>query len=159
MVVRHPDVMHQSQVSNAGTWATALILLIAAGCGQDSSETRDAGVDYHFGTFLPDTLSVSPAVGHFPSTPVAARSAATTFTISNIGTITSGTITVSFGGDAPGDFVVTSSACDHPLAPNDECTLSMVFAPTAAGARTARLTAMGLPSAFFTLVLDGTGLP
>jgi hypothetical protein len=69
------------------------------------------------------------------STPGAPKS----LTLTNTG---SGSLTITglaFAGADPGDFYVASTTCAQPLAPGASCQLTVIFAPSRAGARAATL--------------------
>ncbi len=100
------------------------------------------------------TLSLTPATGNFMSVTVGSRSPAQAFTVTNTGgTATAGAVTVT---SSSGDFQIISNTCGAPLAPMGTCAVSVVFAPTTAGAATGSLTASGAGSAVAALM--GTGV-
>ncbi len=99
-------------------------------------------------------LTLTPATGNFMSVTVGARSAAQAFTVTNTGgTATAGAVTVT---SSSGDFAIVSNTCGAALAPMGTCAVSVVFAPTTAGAATGSLTASGAGSAVAALM--GTGV-
>ncbi len=81
-------------------------------------------------------ITVSPASLTFPQTAVFATSATQTVTVANAGTsdatLSSNAIT--------GDFLIAASSCTSTLPAGSTCTLSVAFAPQAAGQRTGTLT-------------------
>src|SRR4051812_43265940 len=137
-------------------------------CGDGFTLTDGGGNSGIFGTpycgpwptptlppYLPDTssgISVSPAAVSFGSVATGATSPAQAVTVTNTGTTsaTVGTIAVT------GDFSQTST-CGASLAAGASCTVSVKFAPTAAGNRTGNLsvTANGSANA---VALSGTGV-
>lgn len=82
------------------------------------------------------TVTVSPGSLAFPQTPVFATSPTQTVTVSNTGTsaatLTTATIT--------GDFQIAANTCSASLVAGTSCTISIDFAPQAAGQRTGALT-------------------
>lgn len=109
------------------------------------------------GTGLDTTATLTPASAAFGSIYAGGgTSAAQTFTVTNTSlislTITSVSIT--------GDFTETTT-CGTTLAAGATCTVSVIFAPTAAGARSGILTVANSSTANGTLTatLSGTGLP
>ncbi len=84
----------------------------------------------------PAAVVITPPSLNFGQTSVGATSAAQNLTISNHGGMSSALTSLT----ASGDFAVTSSSCGSSLAPQSGCTVSLVFHPTAHGARTGTLT-------------------
>jgi hypothetical protein len=109
------------------------------------------------GYFTPPALAITPANLAFPPQPVGDSSAAQTFYMSNTG---DGSITLD-RALASGDFEVASpqGSCEGTsLAALGTCSLSVVFTPTATGARNGKLTlidSLGNPQTFN---LTGTGV-
>ncbi len=101
----------------------------------------------------PGDLMLSPLALSFPTTTVNGTSAAQNITISNTGgsPVTLGTPAGS------SDFNVSANTCGASLAPSTGCTVSVVFAPTAAGARSGTLTVQGA-SIKLTASLTGTAV-
>jgi hypothetical protein len=116
---------------------------------------------------------LSPALSFSPSTlgsstrDVGTTSIAQTVTLTNIGDSYISQVDVSprgFSvlGDNPNDFVVTTNCVDPvsseiSLNPNDSCTFSISFSPTAAGDRSATLQILSNdPDSPTTLQLTGT---
>ena len=103
-------------------------------------------------------VSVSPATLGFGSQGLGSPTAAKTATIhNNLNTVVTFT-SISITGANPGDFTQTGTTCGATLAANVSCTVSIQFAPTATGARTASLTivddASNSPQS---VTLNGTG--
>ncbi len=102
-------------------------------------------------TFSPSSLS-------FPNTTQGASSASQTLTVISSGNATLHISAVSLAGPNPSDFSFTNN-CAAPLAPSSNCTISVVFSPTASGQRTADLLitddAPGSPQS---ITLSGTGI-
>jgi hypothetical protein len=105
-------------------------------------------------------LSVTPTPGAFPNTAVNATSAPIAFTVhnsndSNIGT--TGQLVIGRSGTDAGSFRVVADTCTgNTLAPNADCSLSVVFEPTASGAKTATLTITAPSTNGATVPLTGT---
>lgn len=103
-------------------------------------------------------VTFSPSALSFPSINQGSSSAPQTLTVISSGNATLHISSVSLAGANPSDFTFTNS-CTAPLAPSSNCTISLVFSPTAPGQRTADLMiaddAQGSPQ---TVVLSGTGI-
>ncbi|HEX4309157.1 MAG TPA: choice-of-anchor D domain-containing protein, partial [Acidobacteriaceae bacterium] len=84
----------------------------------------------------PAVVFLTPSSLTFGATMVGSKSAAQFMTIANTGdiatTLTSETVS--------GDFSISTNTCTGSLAANSSCTLGVVFAPSASGARTGVLT-------------------
>src|SRR6201998_2380356 len=91
------------------------------------------------GTAAAGTVTASPSSLTFSSTTVGSSSAAQTATLSN-GLSSSITISsAAISGTNDSDYSIASKTCAARLASSASCTASIVFKPTAAGARTALL--------------------
>ena len=101
----------------------------------------------------PGSLTVSPASLTFGTQNVGTTSPAQTLTVSNPGSSTVSSISVSVSGD-----FARSTTCGSSLAAGASCTVSVTFTPTAAGARSGSVSisssAAGSP---LTVPLSGTG--
>ena len=100
----------------------------------------------------PADVALTPPSLTFPETGVGAQSAAQTITIANTG---GEPVTLS-GETVSGDFALAGNTCGSSLAANASCTISILFAPTAAGTRSGVLTvtdSLGTQTA----QLSGTG--
>jgi hypothetical protein len=100
----------------------------------------------------PPTDALSALSMSFPDTAMGQLSAAETVTITNTGDLP----LTSIAAKASGDFQVTSN-CGTLLASKSLCTLSVIFAPSAAGVQTGKLTVSDLVQTQ-TVMLSGTGL-
>ncbi|HET6207920.1 MAG TPA: choice-of-anchor D domain-containing protein, partial [Terracidiphilus sp.] len=91
------------------------------------------------GGVAPVTASASPTSLSFTGTAVGASSAAQTVTLSNgpASPITISSIAVS--GDNASDFVLSSTTCGSSMAISATCTATIIFRPSATGARAATL--------------------
>jgi hypothetical protein len=87
------------------------------------------------------TLSFSPSNGlTFAGTqPMQTLSSPQTLTVMNTGTGPLQISSLTFAGDDPGDFLVSSNGCIGQIAAAASCTLGVSFAPQAPGSRTASL--------------------
>ena len=90
-------------------------------------------------------LSIDPTSSDMGQTPIGDTSAAATFTVSNTGQATSGTVAVSLGGTNAADFTIASSTCSGPLTAGGSCTVKVTFDSFYTGTDTASLTATATP--------------
>lgn len=87
-----------------------------------------------------NSVTLSPAATDFGIEPTHGTSPTSAFTLTNgASTALAGLNVSSFQGSNPGDFQTVSSSCLTSLAPSASCLINVVFAPTAAGPRTAQL--------------------
>src|SRR5208282_3840479 len=102
-------------------------------------------------------FSISFTTVTFGNQAVGTTSAAQTATLINVGNETLSISSIQVTGPNAGDFTLTNT-CGSSLAPSAQCTLSVTFTPSAAGARTASVVftdnAAGSPQ---TVNLTGTG--
>jgi Alpha-1,3-glucanase catalytic domain D1/F5/8 type C domain/NedA-like, galactose-binding domain/Alpha-1,3-glucanase catalytic domain D2/Cep192 domain 4/HYDIN/CFA65/VesB-like, Ig-like domain len=108
-----------------------------------------------FPPYLPDNgsnISISPSALGFGSVATGTTSAAQNVTVTNSGTASAPVTTIA----TTGDFSQTNT-CGSSIAAGASCTVSVRFAPTAAGTRTGNLTitASGITN---TIPLSGTGV-
>ena len=111
-------------------------------------------------TPLVATLSFSPSNGlAFAGTqPMQTLSSPQTLTVINTGTGPLQISSLTFAGNDPGDFLVSSNGCMGQIAAGASCTLGVSFAPQAPGNRTARLQiASNDPNSPASVPLSGTG--
>ncbi len=105
--------------------------------------------------------AVSPATPPaFPSTQVGTLSAPQTLTLTNEGRQALSLTGLSFGGADPGDFIVSANTCLAAIDPGLSCQVTVGFAPTTSGARSATLLVAGNDYANgpLAVALHGTGL-
>jgi len=103
-------------------------------------------------------VTLSPAALAFGSQNVATASAAQSVTLTNKGTASLHITSISITGASPSDFT-ESNNCSATMPVNTACTISVVFKPTAAGARTASVSiADNAAAAPQTVPLSGTGV-
>jgi len=104
------------------------------------------------------TLSLSASSLGFGQENMAATTVPQTVTLTNTGKVTLSISNITVAGANPGDFAQTST-CGASVAAGANCSLSVTFAPTAMGSRTASLSisdnASGSPQ---TVSLTGTGV-
>jgi hypothetical protein len=107
-------------------------------------------------------LALTPASADFGSVEVGQRSPVTRFTIANTGTAPSGPLTLGgLQGANPGEFIgdAASTTCTSSgLGVGAGCTIGLVFAPQAAGPRSATLVAGASPGGTVGATLTGTGM-
>ena len=111
-------------------------------------------------TPLVATLSFSPSNGlAFAGTqPMQTLSSPQTLTVINTGTGPLQISSLTFAGNDPGDFLVSSNGCLGQIAAGASCALGVSFAPQAPGNRTARLQiASNDPNSPASVPLSGTG--
>ena len=102
-------------------------------------------------------ISLAPAPKDFGSTQVATPTGATQFTATNAGPGTSGTMAVTLSGANASEFGITQDNCTgHALTFPGNCTVSVRFAPTSVGAKSATLNITGTTGGTQTSALTGT---
>lgn len=105
------------------------------------------------------TITVGPPAVDFPITAVGSVvPERRTVTVENTTGSNSGTITLAVGGTHQADFSVAAFPCPGGVAPEGNCLIEVAFRPTAAGARTGRLTVTTATGLRFDVVLTGTGV-
>ena len=80
-----------------------------------------------------------------------------TFTVTNAGQATSGTVALSLGGTNAGAFAIDSTTCGASLAGGASCTVAVNFTPGALGTLAASLSATASPGGSATAALQGEG--
>ena len=131
-----------------------------------------SAVDQSFitGAHLPGEVAVVPAVPvaqvtpatppAFPTTPQSQLSAPLTLTVTDAGNTPLSLSGLTFAGADPGDFIVSSDGCLGSIAAGKSCQLTVSFAPTAQGSRSATLQITSNDPAGPAIVdLSGTGGP
>jgi hypothetical protein len=103
-------------------------------------------------------VSLSPSALNFPGQKVGTKSAPMLATVKNDGSAALTISGVSIGGNERKDFSETDNCASQTLAPGATCTVTVIFAPTKTGTRSATLfvddNGGGSPQ---TVVLTGTG--
>ncbi len=104
------------------------------------------------------TNTLSPVALSFGNQNVASASAGQVVKLSNTGTAALKITGITITGASPGDFT-QSNNCAPTMPVNTSCTISVVFKPTAAGARTAAISvADNIAGSPQTVPLSGTGV-
>ncbi|HEY2510223.1 MAG TPA: choice-of-anchor D domain-containing protein, partial [Polyangiaceae bacterium] len=104
-------------------------------------------------------LSMAPATQDFGSAVVGATSAPQTFTVTNTGGAPTGaTFSSGFTGTNGAEFSVSANTCSGVLAPGGNCTFTVVFKPSASGAKTATFTVGAAPGGTVSSSLTAIGL-
>src|ERR1700677_21264 len=102
------------------------------------------------------TVSLTPNSYTFPTTNVGTTGAPQNFTLANTGTATLEISRVTLGGPNPGDFAQTNT-CGTSVNAASHCTVTVMFAPQAAGTRTATVNiADNAPDSPQSISLSGT---
>jgi hypothetical protein len=140
-------------------WATATgSVTLPAGVQTLTVDQDNAGWNVHYLAFAASgagsALAASPSSLSFGNQATGSASAAKTVTVSNPNSTAVPVSSVS----ATGPFAETST-CGASIAADGSCTVSVTFAPTAAGAATGSLTvASSAPGSPLTVALSGTGI-
>jgi hypothetical protein len=102
-------------------------------------------------------VSVAPTSHNFGSTQTGTPTGATAFVVTNAGPGTSGTFATTLAGPNASEFGITANTCaGQTLAALATCSVSVRFAPAAAGAKTATLNIIGTPGGTTSATLTGT---
>ena len=102
------------------------------------------------------TLTIDKATQDFGTVVTGMSSAPTSFTITNTGTGTSGTLASTITGT--GFSIATNTCATMTLAPAATCNIGVVFSPTTAVAATGMLTVTGAPGGTAGAALTGNGV-
>lgn len=86
------------------------------------------------------SVSVSPSLLSWYKVAVGNTGGGKSVTLTNSGSSTISTSSISITGTNPGDFYIAANTCGTGLAANASCSLSVYFRPVTVGARTATLT-------------------
>ena len=107
---------------------------------------------------MPGNLAVSPSSHAFADVVLGTASTELdTITITNTGTVASGSLSVQATGSDPTQFTKATDTCSgQTLAGGATCTLGIKFAPTTAGAKSAGFTVLGNPGGSVTSIVTGT---
>ncbi|MEW6435143.1 MAG: choice-of-anchor D domain-containing protein [Myxococcota bacterium] len=108
----------------------------------------------------PASLSISPISQSWPDTVVGTSGITQTFTVTNDGDVTSGTLSSTIlGADASHfGFVSGANTCTGTLAGQASCTIRITFTPTSGGVKQASLAVDAMPGGSATASLTGRGL-
>jgi hypothetical protein len=135
-----------------GSQTASLDVLV--GARTRSATLTGTGVGSESFVFEPSTHDFGPST-------VGAAAAPMRFSLWNPGGFPTGPVTVAIAGVHPSDFTIdrATSTCEGAvIAGAHSCTVDVVFAPTAIGARSATLRAQAMPGGTATASLLGTGL-
>ncbi len=122
------QILCKSRRSSLKALLALLVLSVIPGCGVDAQFTATAATSS-------GSVTISPASLSFASVKVGSSSAVQSVTVSN-GTASSVTLSAgTLSGTNPGDFSISSTTCGSSLAASAKCTASLLFKPTASGAR------------------------
>ena len=134
------------------------VVTVLGGCGDNGVLPIDApDIDAAIDAALPPAqLSISPLTSDFGSVTVGMASSAS-FTVSNTGGITSGSISAQIMGAAASNFSIETNSCTT-LAPNATCTIAVSFAPASPGGKTANLSVSATPGGSVSSSINGTGV-
>ncbi len=126
--------------------STATASTPTAQLGITASPGGSATVQLMGTAVTPGAITLSPSPAPFPPALVNGGSDAT-LTVSNSGGAQTGPISFTLGGNDKADFSIASSTCaaNMQLAPNGSCTVSLHFAPTVGGSKSASLTVNATP--------------
>ena len=109
-----------------------------------------------------NTITITPPTTFaFPDTTATMTSAPHAFTVTNTGTQPTGLLASALGGTDPTQFsiVTATDTCTGQSIPvAGTCNISVVFAPTTAGAKSASLALTATPGGTATATVSGTGL-
>lgn len=107
----------------------------------------------------PGALRITPSSSSFGNIQVGANSTATTLTVTNMGGVTTGTLTTTKGGSAPQEFTATADTCNgQTLAPSATCIITVRFNPATSGSKFANFSVTGTPGGTVTTSVSGVGL-
>lgn len=138
----------------------------AAGSGAKTASldvtdgTLTASASLSATALTPGNIAIEPSTRDFGTSPIGTATGATTFTVRNTGTATTGALTVAVAGANPADFPIVpggDGCTGSTLAGGATCTVAVQFQPTVAGARSATLRVQGTPGGTVTAALNGTG--
>jgi hypothetical protein len=106
----------------------------------------------------PASLSIGPGAHGFGSVAETTQTSPFTFTVSNNGTLASGSPTVSQAGPNKADFKIVSDTCTGtPIPGNGTCTVAVAFKPSTLAAESASITINASPGGSVTAKTTGTG--
>jgi len=107
----------------------------------------------------PAQLAISPTTNAYPDTTANTASTDVTFTVSNSGGATTGTLATALSGADPTQFVISTDNCvGTTLAPAATCTILVHFTPTTTGAKAASLDVTATPGGSASATLGGNGV-
>jgi hypothetical protein len=104
----------------------------------------------------PAQLAITPTVGEFGNGGTTPPPPPVTFTIGNVGDVSTGALSVAVSGADAAVFKVTSNGCLAPLSPGDSCTVTILLDAPSMGPRSATLTVSSPVGGTVTVALTGT---
>jgi hypothetical protein len=105
----------------------------------------------------PAVLNIAPDL-HFGSVAVGSPSQSQPVTVTNVGGVMSGAVSISVMGTDQSSFSIAGNNCGAPLPAGGTCTASIVFNPTSGGSKVASVYVEGYPGGNASASLDGTGM-
>lgn len=152
----------QMDLPRAGIYALVLVPAPGAtidGGAEPDGGTPDGGVEVDAAPVeRPAQLAATPAALGFGSVVAGETSASVALNLRNEGTLATGTVAATLAGaDAAMFSVVTNDCPPAGLAGGATCQLTLLFKPTAPGARSATLSVQGVPGGTLSVNLAGTG--
>lgn len=102
-------------------------------------------------------LSISPSSQAFGNIILGQQSPPTTFTVKNVSTLPTAALLIAVSGANVADFILGGTSCP-PLPAGGTCTVTVRFAPTSTGAKSAAFIVSGNPGGAVTAPLVGTGV-
>ncbi|MCC6811885.1 MAG: choice-of-anchor D domain-containing protein [Deltaproteobacteria bacterium] len=102
-------------------------------------------------------LQITPTEQSFGSVVLGQESEARAFIVTNNGASTTGALTVSLSGKTANSFSILTNTCDAELPAGDNCTITVVMRPTAAGGRSAQLNVSASPGGSARVLISGVG--
>ncbi len=105
------------------------------------------------------SLSIAPTSQDFGPIDLGMTSGTRSFSVSNVGGTTSGTISVNLIGGNTGDFTKVGDSCSgNTLSSGGSCTLTFTFTPSAAGTRSSSVVVSATPGGSTSAGISGTGV-
>ncbi len=158
----------QGRVLPAGATCTIAIVFSPIAAGNRTASLSVTGVPG--GTapaalsgigLSPAVLNVAPPAWDFGSVGTDVTSAVKSFTVTNLGDTTSGTLTREILGTNFSHFAITGGTCTVNttiLASGQSCTVDVVFDPSTTGDKVATLEVFATPGGTHTSLLNGNGI-
>ena len=135
----------------AAALAAAFVTLFSASCGGGGAGLESTSVS------VGPALNLSPANLSFGNQPAMLTSSPQSVTLTNTGAVTLDITSLAVTGTNAGDFAETNT-CGSSVATGANCTIAVLFTPSAAGARSAVLSiADNVSGSPQTASLSGTG--
>ena len=134
----------------SGRRRTATLTASASPGGTDTANLQGTGA-------AKALLAISPPSFGYGQVPEGTTSGDETFTVTNAGQATSGTVALSVGGTNADAFAIDSTTCGAALAGGASCTVAVNFTPGALGTLAASLSATASPGGSATAALQGEG--